>query len=156
MKPTVYLETTVPSYLTAWPSRDLVRAAHQQITREWWQTRRAHFRPYISTLVLDEAALGDSLAAKERLEILKGLPLLEVTEEVIKLTEALLENGCIPAKAGTDAAHIAVATVHAIEYLLTWNCRHINNAEILREIAAIFTRQNYVLPMICTPEELMG
>jgi hypothetical protein len=156
MLPAVYLETTIPSYLTAWPSRDVVRSAHQQITREWWKPRRLHFRLFTSTLALDEAALGDKSAAKDRLQILHKFPLLEVTDAVISLTTSPLAAGCIPTQAATDAAHLAVATVHSMDYLLTWNCRHINNAEILRDVAAVCTRHGYALPMVCTPEELMG
>jgi predicted nucleic acid-binding protein len=156
MRPTVYLETTIPSYLTAWPSRDVVRAAHQQLTREWWKRRRASFRLYTSTLVLDEVAVGDAVAARARLRVMQKMPLLEVNDAVAGLTGHLLKAGCIPAKAATDAAHLAVATVHGMDYLLTWNCRHINNAEILRTVAALCARHGYVLPMVCTPEELMG
>jgi hypothetical protein len=156
MRPTVYLETTVPSYLTAWPSRNVIRAAHQQITREWWQRRRPRFQLFVSTLVLDEVAAGDATAVRERLRVIRKMPLLEVNDAVAALTGHLLKAGCIPAKAATDAAHLAVATVHGMDYLLTWNCRHINNAEILRAVATICTRHGYALPMVCTPEELMG
>jgi hypothetical protein len=156
MRPTVYLETTIPSYLTAWPSRDVLRAAHQQITREWWKRRRASFRLFTSTLALDEVAVGDPLAAQERMRVMQKLPLLEVNDAVASLTGYLLKAGCIPAKAATDAAHLAVATVHGMDYLLTWNCRHINNGEILRSVAGICARHGYVPPMVCTPEELMG
>jgi len=130
VKPTLYLETTVPSYLTAWPSRDLIRAGHLQITKEWWQTRRAEFDIYISQFVLDEAAAGDAEAARERMAALKGLPLLDLTDEVADLAGALKASLDLPEKAVTDAAHIAIAAVHGMHFLLTWNCTHIANAEM--------------------------
>src|SRR4051794_30416552 len=121
MKPRVYLETTIPSYLTAWPSRDLVRAAHQQITREWWERRRSQFELYIAQVVLRECQAGDPTAASERLEALEGLPLLEQTEEATRLAQALLAQVPLPDRAAVDALHIAVAAVHGMDYLLTWN-----------------------------------
>jgi hypothetical protein len=111
---------------------------------------------FASALVLDEVAAGDATAVRERLKVMQKLPLLEVNEAVANLTGYLLKAGCIPTKAATDAAHLAVAAVHGMDYLLTWNCRHINNAEILRVVAGICARHGYALPMVCTPEELMG
>lgn len=156
VKPTLYLETTVPSYLTAWPSRDLIRAGHQQITKEWWQARRAGFDIYISQFVLDEAAAGDAEAARERLEALQGLPILDLTEEVVDLATALKASLVLPEKAVTDAAHIAIAAVHGIHFLLTWNCTHIANAEMSAAIEATCRERGFQCPVICTPEELMG
>jgi len=123
MKPRVYLETTIPSYLTAWPSRDLVRAAHQQITREWWQQRRSEFELHISQVVLRECQAGDPTAAAERLETLEDLPLLEQTEEATKLAQALLEQVPLPDRAAVDALHIAVATVHGMDTCLPGTVR---------------------------------
>src|SRR2546430_8489882 len=120
MKPSVYVETTVPSYLTAWPSRDLVRAAHQQITREWW-ARRDGFELYTSRLVVQECQAGDPEAAAERLAALAGIPLLEQETDLADLAAALLRDVPLPAKAA-DALHIATAAVHGMQYLLTWNC----------------------------------
>lgn len=154
MKPRLYLETTIPSYLTAWPSRDLIVAAHQQLTKEWWRTRRDAFENCISQFVLDEAGAGDADAARERLEVLKPLPLLNVTESVLQLASALLQAGVIPDKAARDAAHIAVA-VHGVEYLMTWNCAHIANAMIVKKVQAICVQNGFSCPVICTPEELM-
>lgn len=156
MKPKLYLETTVPSYLTAWPSRDLIRAGHQQITREWWQTRRAGFDIYISQFVLDEAGAGDSEAARERLAALRGLPLLDPTDEVVELAEALTISLSLPTRAVTDAAHIALAAVHGMHFLLTWNCTHIANAEMSAAIETACRERGFDCPVICTPEELMG
>ena len=156
MKARLYLETTVPSYLTAWPSRDLIRASHQQTTREWWQHRRGEFDVFISQLVLDEAAAGDPEAARERLRVLAGLPLLDLTPEVVTLANALVVSLALPAKASTDAAHIALAAVHGMHFLLTWNCTHIANAEMAVAIEACCRDNGFDAPVICTPEELMG
>ena len=156
MKPKLYLETTVPSYLTAWPSRDLIRAGHQQITREWWQARRTHFDLYISQFVLDEAAGGDPEAARERLKSLATLPLLDVTDDVDELAAGLVGALALPAKAVIDAAHIAVAAVHGMHFLLTWNCTHIANAERAGVIQNSCRERGFIPPVICTPEELMG
>ena len=156
MNPTLYLETTVPSYLTAWPSRDLIRAGHQQITKEWWQKRRAAFDIYISQFVLDEAAAGDAEAVRERLAALQGLPLLDLTDEVIDLAGALKTSLALPEKAVTDAAHIAIAAVHGTQFLLTWNCTHIANAELFVGIEKACQERRFSCPVICTPEELMG
>ena len=156
MKPKLYIETTVPSYLTAWPSRDLIRAGHQQITREWWENRRAAFDLYISQFVLDEAGAGDVQAARERLAALQDIPLLDLTEEVVELAEGLKAALALPDQAVTDAAHIAIAAVHGLHFLLTWNCRHIANAEMFATIERVCLARGYICPVICTPEELMG
>jgi hypothetical protein len=156
LKACLYLETTVPSYLTARPSRDLIRASHQQITREWWESRRADFEVFISQLVLDEASAGDPSAARDRLAALKDLPQLDITNDVAVLAEALVTSLALPAKASTDAAHIALAAVHAMHFLLTWNCTHIANAEMTVAIARVCQEQGFTAPVICTPEELMG
>ncbi len=152
----IYLETTVVSYLTARRSRDLVVAAHQQITEEWWQHRRPEFELFISQSVISEAAAGDPGAASLRLEAIQHLPLLDLSEEVQSLAAALLASRALPAKAAEDAIHISVATVHGMDYLLTWNCRHIANAEIRQSLASTMSENGYQLPVICTPEELLG
>jgi hypothetical protein len=152
----VYLETTIPSYLTAWPSRDLIIAAHQQLTKDWWRTRRSAFDLFISQFVLDEASAGDPQAAQERLAILNPLPLLDISDAVLELAAAILHTGVIPAKAARDAAHIAVSAVHGVDFLLTWNCTHIANAQIVKQVQAICAQHGFPCPLICTPEELMG
>lgn len=152
----VYLETTIPSYLTAWPSRDLIVAGHQQLTKEWWRMRRNEFELCISQFVVDEASAGDAEAAQERMAILDPLPLLDISEAVLKLASAILQSGVIPAKAARDAAHIAVGAAHGIDFLLTWNCAHIANAQIIKQVQAICTQHGFPCPVICTPEELMG
>ena len=153
MKPTVYVETTIPSYLTAWPSRDLVRAAHQQITREWW-ARRDGFDLYSSRLVVRECQAGDAQAAADRLAALAGVPLLEQEAEVAELAEALMRGVPLPEKAAADALHIATAAVHGMHYLLTWNCTHIANVSLRPRIEAVCRAAEFEPPLICTPEEL--
>ena len=155
MKPKVYLETTISSYLTARPSRDLVMAAHQQITREWWDTRRHDFDLFVAQMVLDEASAGDPEAAARRLEVLTPLPLLEPHEEEAELAQALLEHVPLPASAAADALHIAIAVVNGMDYLLTWNCTHIANAALRSRIEAVCRSHGFEVPIICTPEELL-
>jgi predicted nucleic acid-binding protein len=156
MKPSLYLETTIPSYLTARPTRDLIMAAHQQITQEWWEKRLADFRVFISQLVLDECALGDADAARRRMTALKELPLAQIDNAVLELAQALVRAGAVPRTAGADAVHIATAAFHDMDFLLTWNCSHINNAETVAELTAALAQEGYGCPRICTPEELMG
>ena len=155
MKPRLYLETTIPSYLTSRPSKDLIVSAHQQITREWWRIRRDSFEIYTSQFVTDEAGEGDKKAAQKRLELLLPFSLLNVTESVFHLASAFLDKGIIPEKAARDAAHSAIAAVHGIEYLLTWNCTHIANAMISKKVQKICEQNGFLCPVICTPEELM-
>ena len=156
MRPSVYIETTIPSYLTAWESKEVVRAAHQQLTKAWWEQRREHFTLYISQIVLDEASAGDADAARERIQKIADLPLLPVTQDVATLASKIIEEAQLPPKAVTDAAHMAVACIHQMDFLLTWNCNHINNAQLLPKIEKACRIAGYICPVICTPEELMG
>lgn len=155
MKPKVYLETTIPSYLAAWPSRNLITAAHQQITHHWWRVRRQDFDFFISQSVLDEASSGDPDAAKRRLEILEDIPLLDITDEIGEFTQTLIELVPLPPKAAVDALHIAIAVVSRVDYLLTWNCIHIANAALRVKIEAVCRSKGYEPIIICTPEELL-
>ncbi|HTU88786.1 MAG TPA: type II toxin-antitoxin system VapC family toxin [Gemmataceae bacterium] len=155
MKPRVYLETTIPSYLTAWPSRDLVRAAHQQLTSEWWQRKRAEFELFASQVVVRECQAGDPVVAAERLQILRDLTLLDQTEQATDLAQALLEQTPLPERAAVDALHIAIATVHGMDFVLTWNCAHIANAVLRNQIESVCREAGYEPPTICTPEELL-
>jgi len=156
MKARLYLETTVPSYLTARLTRDLIRASHQQITQEWWEHRRKDFEVFISQLVLDEAAAGDPSAAGQRLAILADLPVMDLSEDVFSLAAVLVQTLALPARAATDAAHIAVAAVNEMHFLVTWNCTHIANAEMATKIHDVCRRHGFTAPVICPPEELMG
>jgi hypothetical protein len=156
MKLKVYIETSVISYLTARPSRDLITAAHQQLTTDWWEDRRTDFDLYVSQLVVREASAGDENAASRRLEIIESIPLLELNAEALALARALLEEGPLPAKASEDALHIAIATVHGMDFLLTWNCKHIANAEMRNLIEEVCRSKGYEPTITCTPEELLG
>lgn len=155
MKPKVYLETTIPSLLTAWPSRDLLMAGQQQATRDWWDQRRHRYQLFISGLVLAECRRGDVTAVRSREEVLAGCGVLEFPESAQELARKILASKLLPAKAAVDAAHIAVAAVHQVDFLLTWNCRHIANATIVDEVRAICAAAGYPPPVICTPLELM-
>jgi hypothetical protein len=154
MKRGLYLETTIPSYLTSRPSRDLIIAGHQQVTREWWEKRRDAFQICISQLVIDEARAGDPIAARERMLAIREFPLLDITPEVGHLASAILASGVLPRKAATDAAHIAIASVHGMDFLLTWNCTHIANAFLAKAVARTCRQLGWECPLICTPEEL--
>ena len=152
----VYIETTVVSYLTARPNRDVVIAGHQQITHEWWDTSRANYELCVSQLVLDEAGAGDVQAAQERLLVLQPMLVLETTAEAVELAKELLQAGALPVKAADDALHIAVAATKAIPFLLTWNCRHLANAVMRPVIETVCKAKGFKAPIICTPEELLG
>ncbi len=155
MKPSVYIETTIPSYLTAWRSPELIMAANQEATRSWWEIARPRYDLFISDIVAQEASGGDPEAANRRVTVIEGLPELDVSEGAELLAARLLTDAVIPEKAKTDALHIAVATVHGIDYLLTWNCKHIANAVMRPKIEAICRAFGYEPPVICTPLELM-
>ncbi len=155
MKRKVYVETSVINYLTARPSKTIVGAAHQQLTLAWWK-RRSEYELLVSRAVWQECAAGDTEAAQKRLAALDGISVLAVSQEMIYLAQSLIKQGIIPAKAVEDAIHIAVSTLHGVDFLLTWNCRHIANPMIQEKIAAHLEPQGLFLPMICTPEELLG
>ncbi len=156
MKPTVYIETTIPSLLTAWPSGDLQIASQQVATREWWETRRQAFELFASADVLDEARRGDAEAASRRLAVLDECRILAATLEAQALTKRILATGLIPSRAATDAAHIGLAAAHGMDFLLTWNCRHIHNAFTVRRLAGVCAAMGFSLPVLCTPLELMA
>lgn len=156
MKKSIYLETSFISYLTASPSRDVVIAGHQAATHEWWEKRRQEFELYLSEVVIAEAQRGDVQAVAARLAITKSLPLLEVNARASELTKCLLKHKAVPEKAIEDAAHIAIACVHGMDYLLTWNCKHIANAESYKAIERVCESQHYDPPVICTPTEFLG
>ena len=151
--PTVYLETSIISYLASRPSRDLLVAAHQQITQDWWETRH-EWDLVISALVISESQAGDVEASKRRLSYIQGLPILRLSDEVVNLAEKLLNGAALPLK--DDALHIAIAAIYEINYLLTWNCKHIANANKRPVIENICREAGYQPSIICTPEELLG
>ena len=150
----IYIETSVVSYLAARPSRDIIVAAHQQLTLDWWENQRHQYDLFIPQIVLEEAQAGDRQAAEKRLAVLENMPLLEIDESVIRLAETLVQSHAIPIKAVQDALHIAVACINGMDYLLTWNCKHIANAKMRSKIEQVCREEGYVAPIICTPEEL--
>jgi hypothetical protein len=147
------VETTIVSYLTAWSSRDLIRAAHQQITREWW-SRREKFEVFVSQLVIREVSAGDPDASAKRIHALNDIPVLELTDKATDVAQSLLRGGGLPAKAAIDALHVAIAAVNGMDYLLTWNCAHIANATMRGTIERLCRESGFEPPIICTPEEL--
>jgi len=155
METSVYIETTIPSYLAARPSRDVVVAGKQETTREWWEKVRYRFNLYISDFVLDESKDGNEEVARRRLEIIREIPILEADDFVESIAKELIARKAIPEQAQFDALHIAIATRHGIDYLLTWNCRHIANAQTMKKIETVVLGMGYELPLICTPDELM-
>lgn len=156
MPGTIYVETSIISYLASRPSRDLITAARQQVTHTWWRERRPEFDLYVSQVVLAEAAAGDPQAATRRAELLAQLPLLDVTPEVAELAAALLERVPLPRRAGADAAHIAIAAYYGLDFLLTWNSAHIANAALRPRIEEVCRQSGFRPPVLCTPDELMG
>ncbi len=154
-KPSVYVETSIVSYLTARPSRDLIVAAQQTITREWWRNAPARFVLVASELVFTEAAAGDADAARARLKALEMVTRLDTTEEATTLTRRLLELGAFPREAAADAAHVGIAATNRVDYLLTWNLRHIANAAVRSRIERACRKAGCEPPVICTPNELM-
>ena len=154
-KAKVYIETSVISYLTARPSRDIVTAGHQQTTQDWWQIRRQTFEIVASQLVVQEASAGNPEAARARLDVLETIELLAVTEEALLLAQTLLETGPLPKKAAEDALHVAIAATNGIQFLLTWNCKHLANATTRPIVEDICRTRGYEPVIICTPEELL-
>jgi len=153
--PSVYLETSIVSYLSARESSSLVGAAHQLVTRRWWD-KRAHYRCFVSDVVIRECRAGDPAAARRRLDAVREFSSLSINEQAIEIAESLLTLGIVPRKAAEDSLHVAIATVHGMDFLLTWNCRHIANPVIQSRIAAHLEGIGLLLPFICTPEELLG
>ncbi len=155
MKPKIYIETTIISYLTGRPSRDIIITAHQQITEEWWRTRRHLYDLFTSQLVVREASAGNEEQARKRLNALEETELLEITENALSLAEVLIKKGAIPKKASEDALHISIAVVNGIDYLISWNCKHIANAKMRSKIDQVCLSAGYEPIIICTPEEIL-
>ena len=153
--PSVYLETTIPSYLAAYPSRDLVIAAHQQVTHDWWRTAPDRFDLYISETVLDEIQAGDLDAVARRLEIVEALPILTLSDDVAALVKAYEDRLRFVGRARADLLHIAFAVAYETDYLVTWNCRHIASGETIRRLARANAELRRFTPVIVTPEELL-
>ena len=155
MKPTVYIETTVVSYLTSRPTRDLLVAAHQQVTREWWDLGLPNLDAYISAVVVDEISRGNPIAADKWLETVRGFPLLEVVPEVDELAELYFATIDIPDGARADSYHLALACHHGMDFLVTWNCKHLASGRVKLLLERVNSSRGLRTPFICTPEELM-
>ena len=155
MSETLYIETSILGYLTARSTKNLILAANIEVTKDWWEYRRSAFTMYVSQAVLNEVAQGDTEIAVQRMELLRGVPLLELDQAVQDLASQFLTRSNLPPKAHIDAIH-AAATVHGLDYLLTWNCKHIANAQIQGKLAEISFDCGYELPILCTPYELLG
>ena len=155
MLPKAYVETSVISYLTSRGSRDQIAAAHQQLTRDWWERRRSRFDLYVSELVVQEAGRGDAAAALARLEAISDYPVLLVNKVARDLADHILRRAVLPSKASADALHIALAAVNGMNFLITWNCTHIANGFILQSVNLLCREAGFEPPIVCTPEELM-
>ncbi len=153
---TAYIETTIPSLYTGRPARQLIEASRQNLTKVWWDDHRLEFDLVCSQTVLDECAEGDAEMASKRLDLLAGIPLLELTNDVDLIAKQLLSKQVIPSKAADDAVHIAVASVHSVDFLVTWNCKHLANPRNWRQISDCVASFGYRATVICTPEDLIG
>ena len=151
----IFVETTIPSYLVARPARDVIQLARQQTTRDWWERCRGEHELFTSQIVLDEAGAGDAALARARLELLAPLSLLEISEPVLAFARNIIDGGLRPPDADRDAAHIATATIHRLDALLSLNFRHLVNVSIQSRLRRLALCEGYDLPAICTPEELM-
>lgn len=153
--PNAYIETTIPSYYVASASVNLLQAARQACTRQWWDTGCSGLSLFISLEVLDECGRGDYAMASERHRILHGLPLLPATDASIRLAATLIDQEIIPPKAASDALHIALASVHEMNYLVTWNFRHIANPFLRERLRKTISEEGFEMPVMCSPEELL-
>ena len=151
---TDYIETSIIGYLTARSASDVVFQARQLLTRQWWDDRRKTYDLLVSQLVIDEVSAGDEVAGQERLQLVDGIPLLDAFQPAVEaLSDLLIDKHLLPPKAKTDSQHVAVAKVFGVDYLLTWNCRHIANAERLPRIYSTLRDEGYEPPLVVTPEE---
>jgi len=152
---TVYIETSIVSYLRQRPNPQVVMAARQLLTHQWWNEQRSKYALVASQYVIDEASAGDPTLATERLQLLDKVPLLPLEPEIGQIANEIMLRAILPPKARVDALHIAMVAHHRIEYLLTWNCRHIANAQILSRIHKVLNDLAIPIPVICTPEEMV-
>ena len=152
---TIYIETSIVSFLRSRPSAHVVSAARQLVTRRWWDCERRQYELVTSQFVLDEASRGDARLVAERMEALAGIPLIEIPDEIPSLADSLLAAAILPPGARLDALHICAASYHGIEFLLTWNCTHIANARLLPRVRQFLAERGYALPEVCTPEEML-
>ena len=153
---TVYIETTIVGHIAGRIHRDPFVAVRQQVARDWWRDHAPRYAVFISQLVLDECSDGDPSAAAERLEVVKDVDLIESSDEVDGLAAALIASRAIPASEPRDAFHIAISAVNGVNYLMTWNLKHIANASLRGRIEQVCRDAGFEPPIICTPDELMG
>ena len=156
MNRSVYIESSVISYLAARPSRDLVIAGHQAVTAEWWDNQRLRYDAYVSPLVVVEISAGDASAAEKRLRVIADIPSVSIAAGAELLASALLASNAVPANSARDALHIAIAATQGMDYLVTWNFKHINNASTRTMVVNVVSNSGFVCPVLCSPEELMG
>ena len=156
MKPIVYIESSVISYLVSRPSRDVVISGRQAISHDWWDNHRYRFDLRVSALVEEEIGRGDPVAAERRLKIIEDIPFISISDEAVNLANALITKGVVPENSKEDALHISVAAAQGVDFLLTWNFKHINNAEKKPAIFLLVDSFGFVCPQICSPEELGG
>lgn len=152
----VYLETSVIGYLASRPGADIIFAANQLMTLQWWNDHRSRFELFVSQAVVDECSAGDPVAAQERLVFLEGIPVLAVNRATRNLAQELVCYVGLPEKAAVDAVHIATAALNRVDYLLTWNCRHIANPAFRRRIEEVLDGAGLSSPVICTPQEILN
>lgn len=152
----LYIETSIISYLVARPSNNLISAARQKITYDWWNTERNKYNIFISELVLAECSRGDERAVKLRINVAKEIPVLKITKECIELAKLFFTKALLPERARDDALHVAIATHYQMDFLLTWNCRHLANAHFIRKLQKISFDEGLVVPTICTPQEIIN
>ena len=156
MKPKLYIETSVISYLAARPSKDVVVAGQQASTQRWWKEKRRNYQLFASKLVWQEAGEGNVHAVHRRLKFMRALRWLQVTSEVLQLSEALVESKALPPNAADDATHIALGAAYRMEFLLTWNFTHINNPATEEQVRIVCRRHGFHCPVICTPDQLLS
>jgi len=155
MKKHIYIETTVVSYLTSKPSRDLMVASHQEATRELWEKLSIKYKSFVSALVFQEAGKGDQNQAEMRLAAMANFPMIDIDDEAQSLAEKIIAKKGIPGEYPEDALHIAVAAVNGIDVIITWNFAHLNNPFTRKKIRMIVEAEGYSCPEICSPEELL-
>ena len=156
MNRSVYIESSIISYLAARPSRDLVIAGHQAVTAEWWDNHRLRYDVYVSPLVVEEISAGDASAAEKRLSVVADIPSVSIAAGAESLASALLASNAVPENCARDALHIAIAATQGMDYLVTWNFKHINNASTRTMVVNVVSNSGFVCPVLCSPEELMG
>ncbi len=155
-KPRAFIETTIVSYLTAFPSKDSDIARDQQITHDWWATCGDRFELVTSPFVLSEARVGDPAMARLRLDILATITVVDLTAAAYELADELIRSGALPEKARIDALHVAAAATNRVDYLVTWNCKHLANEALQKKIDECCRAAGFKPALIRTPADLLG